>query len=154
VDVVKEDCPSDTTLEMYLYEDLPYAQMAKVRAHMVVCHSCQKRLCDLRKFNLSLANVPYEEPPAELAENIGEGDGRVGRRFSPYDARCGGHPRDAGAWARWEVMLGGRNRYGGCVEYCAIAVWKPLRGSSGRLPHGAQGHRLCLAVHGFRILVV
>lgn len=66
----RRGCPEDTTLEAYLYEDLPYLQWVRVRAHLAFCRACRKRLADLRDFTQMLSRIPNEEPPAGFLDDI------------------------------------------------------------------------------------
>jgi len=70
VDGLRPGCPDDTTLEAYLYEDLPYLQKARVRIHLAFCKSCQKRLADLCNFTAMLSRIPIEEPPEGFLEDV------------------------------------------------------------------------------------
>ncbi|MGE5579351.1 MAG: hypothetical protein ACM3WU_04825 [Bacillota bacterium] len=70
MDGVKPGCPSDMTLEAYIYEDLSYMQKIKVRVHLAFCCSCRKRLLDLRSFNKMLAEIPNEELPSGFLDNV------------------------------------------------------------------------------------
>ncbi len=70
MDGLKAGCPDDITLEMYLYEDLPSLQKTRVRAHLVFCPACRKRLAELRTFSTIISKAPYEEMPEGFVDDI------------------------------------------------------------------------------------
>jgi len=70
MDGVKPGCPSDETLEAYLYEDLSYIQKTKVRIHLAFCGRCRKRLLDLKNFSNMLSQIPSEELPPGFVDSI------------------------------------------------------------------------------------
>jgi len=70
MDGVKPGCPSDMTLEAFIYEDLSYIEKIKVRVHLAFCGACRKRLQDLKNFNKMLAEIPSEELPCGFIGSV------------------------------------------------------------------------------------
>lgn len=70
MDGLKKGCPDDTVLEALIYDDLPALKRLSVRAHLVLCADCRKRLERLRAFSEALSKVDFEEPPADFVLDL------------------------------------------------------------------------------------